>query len=123
MMAAEEQRINYDLRRKDLDHNGTLEAILYNLTIDNNMSLDEHCRGDGVNQHSHPKITISSEENQMSPSQTQASDPAFPTTKGVNNNATSSSSTKHKSRPLSNYLEVPQSDISKLTVMPMPCNE
>lgn len=111
-------------RRKDIDHTGTLEAILYNLTLGNGMNLDDGCRGDGVTQH--PQITVS----------TALIDDA--TSKGLNNgshqyhhhqqlqNSKNSSSTNNAtnnsgSRPISQYLQVPQADLSKLSVMP--CQE
>jgi len=113
MMAAEEQRINCGggmttTRRKDLDHNGTLEAILYNLSIGNGMSLDDGCRGDGVTQH--PKITVSN-----------ANAAADSTSKGLNNGShhkLHSNTANNGSRPISQFLQVPQADLSKLTVMP-----
>lgn len=120
MMAAEEQRINCGggmttTRRKDLDHNGTLEAILYNLSIGNGMNLDDGCRGDGVNQH--PKITVSTA--------TAAAAAADATSKGLNSGShhhkIHSNTANNGSRPLSQFLQVPQADLSKLTVMP--CHE
>jgi len=122
MMAGEEQRINcggvgVGVRRKELEHGTTLEAILYNLTLGNNMSLDEGCRGDGVNQH--PQITVSFEE---SPSQNSKRLGVSPLpTKGVMNNA----SNKHRSEGhlTANFLQVPQPDLSKLSVMPIQCHE
>ncbi|CAL8147784.1 unnamed protein product [Orchesella dallaii] len=119
-MAGEEQRINCGGRRKELEHGATLEAILYNLTLGNGMRLDEGCRGDGVNQH--PQITVSFEENNSNSQRLPNN--STTTTKGLSNNGNN----KHRAGlgpcnngGISNFLQVPQPDLSKLSVMP--CHE
>lgn len=117
-MATEEQRISCTgtmttPRRKDHDHTGALEAILYNLTIGSSMNLDDGCRGDGGNQH--PQITVSIDN---------AKGFSNGSYQNKTNGATSSDivmNSSNGSKPISQYLQVPEPDLSKLTVMP--CHE